>query len=271
MQLILAPGLAWEVLPGHSIGAAPLFALQRFKAYGLQSFAAFSRHPTDVSNRGYDYALGIGARVGWLGRLTPWLDLGASYASKIYMGEFEHYDGLLADGGLDIPANYTIGLATRPAPGWTFTFDWQRIAFGGVRATGNGVLNTLVDPLGKPLGSAGGSGFNWEDQDNFRFGLAWAVRPTLTLRAGYAYGDRAQRDDGINSVTLNMMAPNALHQASVGCTWQPRAGHELHLAYSRYIAPAYSGPSATALLGIGGTERLEAHVDTVMVAWSWLR
>lgn len=271
MQVVFAPGAALQVAPGHSLGVAPLIAVQRFKAYGLQSFAAFSAHPTDVSNRGYDWALGVGVRVGWLGDITPWLKLGAAWSSKVYMQEFEQYDGLLADGGLDIPVNWSVGLALTPNPRWVLTFDYQRIEFGGVRANANGVLNTLLDPLGSPLGSRQGSGFNWGDQDNFRVGVEFALRSSLKLRAGYAYGDRPQRDAGMDSVTLNMMAPTAVHQASVGVSWQPRAQHELNLAYSRFIAPAFDGPSATRVLGVGGTERVHGHVNTAMLAWSWKR
>ncbi len=269
MQLVIAPGAAWQALPGHTIGIAPLLVVQRFKAFGLHAFKGFSQHPGDVTNRGYDWALGAGVRLGWLAELTPWLNLGAAWSSKVYTQEFEQYDGLLADGGLDIPENFSAGIALKPAARVVFTFDYQRINFGDVRATGNGVLNSLIDPRDAALGSRHGSGFNWGNQDNFRFGLAYTLLPTLTLRGGYAYGERPQRDDGIDSVTMNMMAPNPIHQLSAGLSWQPDPGHELHLAYSRFIAPPYDGPSATALLGIGGTERVEAHVNSVMLGWSW--
>jgi hypothetical protein len=43
------------------------------------------------------------------------------------------------------------------------------------------------------------------------------------------------------------------------------------MGYNRYIAAPYRGRSATVLLGIGGHERIEANVDTVMVGWSWKR
>ena len=85
VQLVAAPGVAYAVLPGHTIGIAPLLVFQRFEAYGLQGFAAFSKNPTDVSNRGWDWAPGLGVRVGWLGELSPRLSLGAAWASRVYM------------------------------------------------------------------------------------------------------------------------------------------------------------------------------------------
>ena len=68
MQLVIAPGVAYQVTPRHSIGVAPLLVAQRFKVYGLQSFAAFSKHPTEVSNRGKDWALGVGGARRLAGR-----------------------------------------------------------------------------------------------------------------------------------------------------------------------------------------------------------
>ncbi len=271
LQLVIAPGVAYEYAPGYSIGIAPLITLQRFEAYGLQGFSAFSSHPTDVTNRGWDWALGAGVRVGWMGELTPWLSLGAAYATRIYMGNFSHYEGLLAEGAFDIPENFSLGLALKPFVPLTITFDYQRINFGDVPATGNGVLNSLLDPGQHALGTSGGSGFNWANQDNFRIGAAYAITPGLTVRGGYAYGARPQRDNGLNSVTLNMLAPTAEQQVSTGFSWQPNTEHEFHFSYSRFIAPTYGGPSATRLLGIGGVERVSAYVNTVMLGWSWRR
>ncbi|MDH5263333.1 MAG: long-chain fatty acid transporter, partial [Betaproteobacteria bacterium] len=38
MQLLVAPYAAWKFAPSHSIGVAPTFAYQRFRAQGLQAF-----------------------------------------------------------------------------------------------------------------------------------------------------------------------------------------------------------------------------------------
>src|SRR3990167_176212 len=98
-QLVFAPTLAYKFSPAHSFGVAPLVAYQRFKAYGLQSFAAISSDPANVSNRGYDDAWGLGLRLGYYGRLTPAVAVGAAYATKIEMQEFDKYRGLFAERG----------------------------------------------------------------------------------------------------------------------------------------------------------------------------
>jgi long-chain fatty acid transport protein len=262
-QLVMAPGVAYQVAPGHTLGVAPLIAVQRFEAYGIQAFAPLSKHPTDFSNRGWDWALGAGVRVGWLGDVAPGLTLGAAWSSRIYMDEFEQYDGLFADGALDIPENFSVGAAARPiGTPFTLTFDYQRINFGDVPAMGNGVLNTPPNAFG----TSDGAGFNWENQNNYRIGVQYAFSPDLTFRTGYAYGETAQRDSTMNSVTFNMLAPNAEHQASVGFSWKPNTQHEFHAGYSHFYAPKYGGPSA---IVPGALEYVDAHVNTAMVGWSW--
>jgi len=265
-QLIVATTLSWQYAPGYSVGIAPLLAYQRFKAYGLQAFQGLSAHPDAVTNNGYEGALGAGVRVGWYGRLLPWLNVGAAYSTRIYMQNFESYRGLLAgNGSFDIPENYSVGLSLTPIEKWTVGLDFQRINFGHIRALGNGVLNSLVDPQANPLGSNTGSGFNWRSQTNYRFALAYAVLPSLTLRAGLAYGRRPQRDSSANSVSFNVLSPNPVRNVTAGFTWNFTKSNDLQFAYGRYLKGTYGGPSATAL---GGNETVTPHVETLYFGWS---
>lgn len=267
-QIIVAPTLAWQFAPGQSFGIAPLLAYQHIDIYGLQAFEAVSARPKAVTNRGYDRVFGLGVRIGWYGQITPWLDLGAAYSTRIYMQDFSKYRGLFADGGsFDSPENFSVGAAFKPTPDWVIGVDVQRINFGDVKSLGNGVLNSLQDPLGSPLGSRNGSGFNWSNQTNYRLGVSYAASARLTLRAGYAYG-RRPNDQSMNSVTFNLLAPNPVRQASAGMSWALNEKDDLQFSYGRYIEKKYSGPSATAALGIGGVEQLTPHVDTVYVGWS---
>ena len=268
-QLVLAPTIAWRVNDRHSLGVSPLLVAQRFESYGLQAFAPLSKYPDKVTNNGHDVAFGFGVRVGWFGEFNHWLSAGISYSSKVYMQEFNRYKGLFAEGSFDIPANYTVGIALRPTQNWLVSLDLQRIEFGEVNALSNGVLNSLA-PGGPAQGSAGGSGFNWHNRNNYRVGLAYNWSPTLTLRGGFAYGKRPN-DESINSVTFNLLAPNPHRAYSLGLTWQPRQAHELHIALGHFVEQTYRGPSATAGLGVGGTEQITPHVEMIMVAWSWKR
>ncbi|MDT0635485.1 OmpP1/FadL family transporter [Spectribacter hydrogenooxidans] len=269
-QVNLAPTLSWQATPKHSFGATLLLTYQRFEAYGLEAFESVSQNPQALTGNGHDEALGAGIRIGWYGEITPWLDAGAAWSSRVYMQDFDDYEGLLADGGnFDLPENYNVGVAIKPDSRWTIGLDIQRIRYSDIPALDNGVLNSLNDPQGSPLGSGNGSAFNWASNTIYKAAVAFDATDTLTLRGGYAYGDQTQRDDGPNSVSLNMFTPNAIHQVSLGLSWRLRANNELNFAYSRYTEVEYDGPSATAGLGVGGTEKLTARVDQVMLAWSW--
>lgn len=267
-QVIIAPSLAWNFAPRHSFGVTALLAYQRIKVYGFQAFQGLSAHPDAVTNNGYDDAFGFGMRVGWYGEITPWLNLGAAYSTRVYMQDFDKYKGFFADNGaFDIPANYSIGAAFKPAPDWVIAVDIQRTEWGDIKALGNGVLSSL-QPGGSPLGSRNGSGLNWESRNVYRLGIEYAATQRLVLRAGWAYGRRPNDSEDINSVSLNMMAPNPKDQYTLGFSWAFDEKSELHFAYGRFVEDKYRGPSATANLGVGGTDSMTPHVDTVFFGWS---
>jgi len=263
-QLIFAPTLAWKIAPGHSIGVSPLVAAQRFESFGLQGFAAVSKYPNKLTNNGHEVAFGAGVRVGWFGEINPWLSLGAAYSTKIYMQKFDRYQGLFAEGTFDIPANYNIGTAIKPHDDWLVAIDIQRIEFSEVRALGNGVLNSLT-PGGPLMGTSSGSGFGWtRNQTNYKLGLSYSASPELTLRAGYEYGERVNKDD-LNAVSIGVLTPNAVHRASVGLSWKTEKGSELHVAYGHFFKDTYSGPSA---IFPGATESQKPFVNLFHIAWS---
>ncbi len=267
-QVIVAPTFGWKFAPQHSVGITALLAYQRVKVYGLQAFQGLSAYPDAVTDNGYDQAFGFGVRVGWYGQITPWLDLGAAYSTRVYMQDFDKYKGLFADSGaFDIPSNYSIGAAIKPAPGWLIALDIQRVNWGEINALHNGNLNSLK-PGGSPLGSSNGSGFSWDSQNIYRLGVEYAATKRLTLRAGYAYGRRPNDSEDINTVTFNMLAPNPVDQYTLGLSWALDQKSELHVAYGKFVEDEYRGPSATAGLGIGGEESVKPYVDTLFIGWS---
>ncbi len=264
-QFIIAPTLAWRFAPGQSVGISPLLVFQRFKAFGLQAFAPTSRYPDRVSNQGYDQAFGAGVRIGWYGEMNDWLTFGAAYSSKVYMEDFDKYKGFFAEGSFDIPANYSVGIAIKPNAAWLIAFDIQRIEFREVKALGNSILPSLIDPVSDPLGSESGSGFGWQrNQTNYKLGVSYQATPRLTLRAGYAYGSRPN-DNGINSVSFSVLTPTPLQQASLGLSWKTDKGNEIHVGVSRFLREAYKGPSA---LFANANETVEAYVNTFSMSWT---
>ena len=111
-QLVIAPTFAYKLNEQHSIGVSPLIGYQRFGAAGLQAFAAISNDGANLTNRGYDDAWGWGVRLGWQGRVSNTVTLGAAYSTKIKMDKFDKYKGLFAEqGDFDIPENFNLGVA----------------------------------------------------------------------------------------------------------------------------------------------------------------
>ena len=230
----------------QSIGITPIFAAQRFKARGLQPFKALSVSPGNVTNNGYDYSYGGGVRVGWLGSmLSDQLNIGLSYQSKLYMTDFDDYEGLFAGGGeFDIPAVLNFGLAYSVTPDFTIVADVKRIFYDDIDALSNtndvsiGQLFTNPD---KRLGGDNGLGFGWEDINVYSVGLQYAVNNKLTIRAGYSYGDEPWK----NANTLfNILAPATIEQhASVGATYQLSKQSQVNFAFTHGFENTIQGTS----------------------------
>jgi long-chain fatty acid transport protein len=242
IQLTVAPTVAYKINPQHSIGAALLLTYQRFAAQGIQSFdnapgfPPFTGAPGSVTNRGTDSSTGAGVRVGYMGRLSETVTIGASYASKTNMGAFDKYKGLFAGAGdFDIPSNYSLGIAVTPTANWTVALDYGRINYSGVPAVGNQSLPVA------PLGAANGPGFGWSDINVVKLGVAWQMNPDLALRAGYNHGGNPIAPA---NVTFNILAPGVItSHYTAGFTYATSKTDEITGALM--IAPRVSvtGPS----------------------------
>jgi long-chain fatty acid transport protein len=93
--------------------------------------------------KGYDDAFGYGVRVGYMGKITPTVTIGAAYASKMNFEEFDKYKGLFAEqGDFDIPENYNLGVAWQATPAVKLALDYQRINYSVINSIGNPVAAT---------------------------------------------------------------------------------------------------------------------------------
>ncbi len=249
-QLVVAPTLAWRFHPDHSIGIAPLFAYQRFRSEGLQAFdnPGLSTSPGDVTNRGYDSSTGWGVRVGYYGQLTPQVAIGAAYASKISMGNFDKYKGLFAEsGGFDIPSNWGLGVAFRPTPQWLLALDYLRINYSDAASVNNrgALLTSCANPAAPDratcLGGPNGAGFGWQDVDIWKVGVQYRVDERWTVRAGYNHSDNPIEPQ---DVTFNILAPGVIKDhVTLGATWNYDADNEVTAALMYAFSNSVSGPS----------------------------
>jgi long-chain fatty acid transport protein len=240
MQLFVAPYASWQFSKGHSIGVAPVFAYQRFKADGMQAFdnPAFSTSPGNVTNNGYADSWGVGVRVGYMGQLTEQFAIGASYGSKISMGNFDEYKGLFAEeGGFDIPSNFSLGVAFRPTNQWLIALDFQRIYYDDVPSVNNpshSIGYCLPPQMGGPglrdycLGGSSGAGFGWQPIDVWKIGVQYQINDRWQVRAGYNHTDNPI---GPADVTFNILAPGVVKdQYSLGITYRDSKEHEFTFA-----------------------------------------
>jgi long-chain fatty acid transport protein len=255
-QVFVTPTLAYKITENHAIGIDPIFALQRFKASGLQNFG--------VLNHDYDYSYGGGVRIGYTGKLTDWLTIGATYQSRIFATRFHDYSNLFAEqGDFDIPSNFAIGFAVNPYKPVTLAFDVERIFFSEVKSVGNNLSGgTLVNGLG----SDGGPGFGWRDVTAIKTGIAYDVTKQLTLRVGYNYSTQPVPED---QTYFNVLAPAVVqHHVTAGVTWHINKNFELSAFYVHAFEQSvngsgnYFGPTANA--------DLKMSQDSFGVAIGWI-
>ena len=233
-------------LTRQSIGITPILAVQRFEAKGLQPFKALSVSPDNVTNNGYDYSYGGGARIGWLGSLLHGqLDVGVSYQSKLWMSDFGDYKGLFASGGnFDIPAIFNAGLAFRLTPKLTVVADFRRIFYSDIDALANTndiPLQQIITNPDTRLGGDDGLGFGWGDINVYSVGMQYHVSEKWTLRAGYSAGDEPWKN--VNTL-FNVLAPATVEKhASLGATYRLDKKSSFNFAYTHAFTNTIEGTS----------------------------
>ncbi len=202
-QLVVAPTLAYQFSPGHSVGVSPLLVYQQFSAYGLQMFQMVpgaSTDPAHLTNMGHDDSSGLGVRLGYMGKLSDTVSVGASYSPKINMSRFKDYAGLFAgQGDFDIPENFGLGVAFQVTPSVQILADYNHIAYSKVASIGNAA--------GFNMGADDGGGFGWKDVNVIKLGAQWAMNGSTTLRFGINHGTNPVTSANI---TPNILAPGVM-------------------------------------------------------------
>ncbi len=259
MQLIVAPTFAYKFNSAQSVGISPLLVYQKFKAQGLQAFGV-------TPNKGADSSTGLGVRLGYFGKLTDSVSLGASYSPKINMGKLDKYAGLFANQGeFDIPANATIGMAIQATPSVKLALDYQNIKYGSVPSIANSSQNILacnngMGDLTKCLGASNGPGFGWTDVNVIKLGVEWVYSSSITWRAGL---NKSTNPVQATDVTFNILAPAVMTKHyTFGGTYKLSKDAELTWAYMYAPKNSVSGDSLFATMsGMPG-----AWQDTVRMS-----
>lgn len=264
-QIFFTPSLTFKPEPNHSFGVAINFAVQSFRAKGLDNFAnsTYSNSPSNVYDNGHEYSYGAGIKLGWMGKITDQLTLGATYHSKTFMSKLDDYAGLFAEGGdFDIPASYGVGFAYQATPYFTVAFDYQRIEYSDVKSVNNPLVPNLSS---SKLGKADGAGFGWRDIDVFKIGFNYQWSDKLTLRAGYNHNSQPIPS---SETFFNILAPGVItDHLSLGFTYKITEDRELTLAYTHAFKEEVKG-SGSIPAGFGGGEtNLEMYQNSLGIAY----
>lgn len=236
----------------HSIGITALGTFQYFEANGLKLFGDYgmSSKPTKLTGNGHDNSYGFGIKLGYMGKLTDALTVGAAYQPKINMSEFDEYAGLFAEqGDFDIPSNYTIGAAYQINEKLAVMADFKRINYSEVASIANPIDPMALPPAFPnpdgtftpnpnhvPLGADNGSGFGWKDINVYKVGLEYDKGNSWTFRGGFSHNDQPIPE---SEVIFNILAPGVIeNHITLGCSKTiGESGKALHLAMV-YALPA---------------------------------
>ncbi len=253
-QLFLAPALAYKITENHAIGLAPIVAYQRFKAYGLQNFG--------IPDQSYDSSFGGGVRIGYTGKLTDWLTVGATYQSRIFTTPFDKYKNLFAEhGSFDIPENFAVGLALKPVRQVTFALDVEEILYSEVKSVGNDLSPATY---ANGLGSNNGPGFGWRDVTAVKTGIAYDATENLTLRLGYNFSTQPIPE---NQTYFNILAPGVVqHHVTAGATWRFNKNWEVTAFYAHAFEQSVTGSGNFG----GANANLKMSQDTFGLAIGWV-
>jgi long-chain fatty acid transport protein len=262
MQIFISPSYAKSFGNGRfSLGIAPIFAVQAFKAHGLDSFARFSSDAQNLSNKGYDFSYGGGVRVGGLVELAPGLHFGASYKSRVFTTSFSDYAGLFAgQGSFDIPESVNGGLAWDINKSLTAAFDVEYIAYSTVNSVENSLLPNLMTAK---LGNNNGAGFGWKDMTIYKFGTQWKQNENWTWRGGFSYGSQPIPS---SQVLFNILAPGVQEwHLTTGFTHALTDKDDLNFAFMYSPGKTVSGPNP---LSQGQTIDLNMNQLSFQLGWS---
>jgi long-chain fatty acid transport protein len=249
MQLVIAPTAAYKIAPNHSIGISPLIGYQLFKADGLGG-------PTSE----HDDAWGYGVRLGYMGKITPTVSIGAAYSTKLNYQKMDKYNWLFLDqGDLDLAENYNLGVAWQATPAIKLALDYQRINYSGVNSIG---------------ASATDGGFGWDDINVWKLGMEYKYSQNMTLRAGYSHTNSPIKgataaECGAGSVncgevTINILAPGVIEDhVTLGATYTLASGNELTMAYMHGFENKVSGQ------GMGGIDTIKMYQNSLGIQYSW--
>jgi long-chain fatty acid transport protein len=273
-QLFIVPSMSYKLNSNHSLGVGLNLVAQGFKARGLTGFdfPFVTTSPGNLTNNDTEWSYGAGLRIGWMGKVSDTITLGATYQSRTWMTEFDDYEGLFAEqGDFDVPANFGAGIAIQATPKLMIAADIMRIQYSDVDSIANPIENFFNCPaFGGPdlsycLGGDNGPGFGWEDQTVYKIGVEYQFNPTLVLRAGWNHGGTPIPS---SQTVFNVLAPATVEDhLTLGATWMLNNDMEITAAYMHAFEETIKGDPSPFL--VNGSADITMYQDSLGIAVSW--
>lgn len=206
-----------------AVGASAVLAYQRMDIRGTELFGSnvfgialpgntdpsvlmADGNDDNFSDRGFDHAFGLGAKLGVLWQVTPTFNLGLAYHSEVFTQDQDKYADVIPgeDDAVNNPPQITVGLAWKPISSVAVVADVHQVFYTDTTFYNNGFQNFIDYCLlptipGTPnfgnqtksycFGGTQGPGLGWEDVTIYRFGVQWQQRADMTWRVGYSHGN----------------------------------------------------------------------------------
>jgi long-chain fatty acid transport protein len=277
-QLFVNTTFAKKINDKHAFGGSVILVGQRFIGQGLESFAAFSSDPNNLSGNRKSDSFGLGLKLGYQGEISKGIRVGVSYQSKVDMSEFDEYKGLFAEGGdFDIPSTYTIGASFDVGKSSVIVADVQQINYSEVASISNPINNLLTNCIPAPfspsgsaegagcLGGSAGGGFGWEDMTIFKIGYQVDLNPKHTIRIGYSHADQPIPE---SETFFNILAP-AVVEDHFTAGWTMKVGSNQEFNLAAMYAPSNSVKGDNPIDGGSTQIEIEMSQFDIQAGWAW--
>jgi len=273
-QLYISPTFAMKINPDHSVGITLNVIYQRFKAHGLEGFAGLAADGdgSDLTSDDYDSSTGFNVGIGWVGKVSPTVTVGATYTSEADMDEFDDYSDLFAEqGDFDIPATAGLGIAVDATPDITVAFDVTKIFYSDIDSVSNPLTPNILNCMGGApdycLGGDKGPGFGWDDMTVYKLGVSWNYQSDLVLRAGWNHGGQPIPD---SETFFNILAPATVEDhVTLGATWTLANKSELTVMYMHAFEEEVEGSGSIPGAFGGGEADIKMSQDSIGIAYGW--
>ncbi|MBJ7450301.1 MAG: hypothetical protein JHC93_08095 [Parachlamydiales bacterium] len=248
-QSLLGLGWSYRINDNHSFGVTLLGSLLCVNFKGLEKLDIFSYKEGFVTNKGDEYSIGGGLRLGWLSCFFDRLWLGASYSTKIYQTPFHKYQGFINGGRIDLPSN--LGFSLR------YEFDRINIAAEYQLVFNDDVLflsNTSDIEVIGDFGDENNTGMGWRNQPILKISFDCQLNHDWQIKLGAMMQRPLYTDNNFdyNTMTLGVIE----YWVTSGIKYQIDERREINLSYVRGLKNEKTGRST---LGYGALTEVSSE------------